>query len=120
MSPPHPRDPTAAGAEAADSDPDAAPDPILAPFGGWLVKPEWADRVISRAYDNLTPGQRRSIVRENPYSYVNVTRSSEDLLDTEDLSLESLVTQGAAASDPNARRRRVRLLPDAARCTCTG
>ena len=97
MSPPHPLDPTAVGAEAADSGPDAALDPILAPFGGWLVKPEWADRVISRAYDNLTPGQRRSIVRENPYSYVNVTRSSEDLLDTEDLSLESLVTQGAAA-----------------------
>ncbi|MYK77210.1 MAG: DUF1015 domain-containing protein, partial [Acidimicrobiaceae bacterium] len=53
-------------------------EPMLAPFAGWLVKPEWAGRVISRAYDNLTPGQRRSIVRENPYSYVNVTRSSED------------------------------------------
>ena len=72
-------------------------DPMLTPFAGWLVKPEWADRVISRAYDNLTPGQRRSIVRENPYSYVNVTRSSEDLLDDEDLSIDTLVTQGAAA-----------------------
>ena len=75
----------------------AGPEPVLAPFAGWLVKPEWADRVISRAYDNLTPGQRRSISRENPYSYVNVTRSSEDLLDDEVLSLESLVQQGAAA-----------------------
>ena len=73
------------------------PEPMLAPFAGWLVKPEWADRVISRAYDNLTPGQRRSIAKKNPYSYVNVTRSSEDLLDSEDLSLESLVAQGAAA-----------------------
>ena len=72
-------------------------EPILTPFAGWLVKPEWADRVISRAYDNLTPGQRRSIVRENPYSYVNVTRSSEDLLDDEDLSIDRLVSQGAAA-----------------------
>ncbi len=72
-------------------------EPVLAPFAGWLVKPEWADRVISRAYDNLTPGQRRSIVRENPFSYVNVTRSSEDLLDDEDLSLDRLVRQGAAA-----------------------
>lgn len=70
---------------------------LLTPFAGWLVKPEWADRVISRAYDNLTPGQRRSIAQENPYSYVNVTRSSEDLLDDEDLSIERLVTQGAAA-----------------------
>ena len=72
-------------------------EPMLEPFGGWLVKPEWADRVISRAYDNLTPGQRRSIVRANPYSYVNVTRSSEDLLDDEDLSIDNLVSQGAAA-----------------------
>ena len=70
---------------------------VLEPFAGWLVKSEWADRVISRAYDNLTPGQRRSIVRENPYSYVNVTRSSEDLLDDEHLSLDNLVTQGAAS-----------------------
>ncbi|MCY3616549.1 MAG: DUF1015 family protein, partial [Acidimicrobiaceae bacterium] len=73
------------------------PESVLEPFAGWLVKPEWADRVISRAYDNLTPGQRRSIARENPYSYVNVTRSSEDLLDDENLSLDHLVTQGAAA-----------------------
>ena len=70
---------------------------MLAPFAGWLVKPEWADRVISRAYDNLTPGQRRSIVKENPYSYVNVTRSSEDVLDDESLSIDRLVTLGAAA-----------------------
>ena len=70
---------------------------VLEPFGGWLVKPEWADRVISRAYDNLTPGQRRSIVRENPYSYVNVTRSSEDVLDDENLSIDRLVRLGAAA-----------------------
>ena len=73
------------------------PESVLEPFAGWLVKSEWADRVISRAYDNLTPGQRRSIARENPYSYVNVTRSSEDLLDDEHLSLDHLVTQGAAA-----------------------
>lgn len=72
-------------------------DPMLEPFAGWLVKPEWADRVISRAYDNLTPGQRRSIAQENPYSYVNVTRSSEDLLGDENLSIDRLVTQGAAA-----------------------
>ena len=75
----------------------SGPEPMLEPFAGWLVKPEWADRVISRAYDNLTPGQRRSIARDNPYSYVNVTRSSEDLLDDEDLSINRLVTQGATA-----------------------
>ena len=74
-----------------------AAEPMLAPFAGWLVKPEWADRVISRAYDNLTPGQRRSISKDNPYSYVNVTRSGDDLLDDEKLSLDNLVRQGASA-----------------------
>lgn len=70
---------------------------LLEPFAGWLVKPEWADRVISRAYDNLTPEQRRDIARANPYSYVNVTRSSEDLLGNENLSLDRLVSEGASA-----------------------
>lgn len=78
--------------------PDHAPDiPLVAPFRGWIVKPEWADRVISRAYDNLTLAQRRAIAAANPYSYVNVTRSAEDLVDNEDLSLEKLVIQGSAA-----------------------
>lgn len=87
-----PSSPETAGAAAG-----TAPEPMAAPFKGWLVKPRWAERVISRAYDNLTAGQRRSISAENPYSYVNVTRSSEDLLDDENLSFDALVTQGAAA-----------------------
>jgi len=70
---------------------------MLTPFAGWLVKPVWADRVISRAYDSLTAGQRRSIVEENPYSYVNVTRSSDDMLDDKSLSIDRLVNLGAAA-----------------------
>ncbi len=72
-------------------------EPLLAPYLGHLVKPEWAERVISRAYDNLTADQRRSIAEGNPYSYVNVTRSSEDLIDDTKLSLDRLVTSGAAA-----------------------
>lgn len=75
----------------------AAHEPMVAPFAGWLVKPDWSELVISRAYDNLTAVERRTIVAQNPYSYVNVTRSREDLADDEELSLESLVRQGAAA-----------------------
>ncbi|MCY4258411.1 MAG: DUF1015 family protein [bacterium] len=51
---------------------------LVAPFAGWVVRPEWADKVVSRAYDNLTPEQRRSLVADNPYSYMNVTRGPED------------------------------------------
>ncbi|WP_419925348.1 DUF1015 family protein [Candidatus Poriferisocius sp.] len=70
---------------------------LVAPFDGWLVHPDWAERVISRAYDNLSPQQRRELVAANPYSYMNVTRSREDLFDNANSSPEALVGEGAAA-----------------------
>ena len=88
----HPSEPAEARAQ-----PEPPAQPILAPFRGWLVKPEWSERVISRAYDNLTLEERRSIAAANPYSYVNVTRSSEDLADGDDFSLDGFVSKGAAA-----------------------
>ena len=55
--------------------------PLLAPFKGRLIQPEWAGRVIAGAYDSKTPEQRRAIVDANPFSYLGVTRSHEDLFD---------------------------------------
>lgn len=79
-------------------DDDGRPsEPVVAPFAGWLVHPDWAERVISRAYDNLSSEQRRNLVAANPYSYMNVTRSREDLFDDTDLSHDDLVAEGAAA-----------------------
>lgn len=72
-------------------------EPVVAPFAGWLVHPDWAERVISRAYDNLSAEQRRNLVTANPYSYMNVTRSREDLFDETDISHDGLVADGAAA-----------------------
>ena len=83
-------------APIANDDPGQG-EPLVAPFAGWVVHPDWADRVISRAYDNLSPVQRQALVASNPYSYMNVTRSRDDLFDNADLSHEDLVTQGAAA-----------------------
>ncbi len=54
---------------------------ILAPFQGYLVRPQWASRVVASAYDSKTPAQRRQDVVNNPYSYLGVTRSGEDLAD---------------------------------------
>lgn len=71
--------------------------PTLEPFAGWLVKPKWADRVISRAYDNTSPKERRAIAASNPYSYLTVTRSGEDIAEDENLSVADLVSDGAAA-----------------------
>ncbi|MDE0605474.1 MAG: DUF1015 domain-containing protein [Acidimicrobiia bacterium] len=84
------------GARPADAD-QAMCEPLVAPFAGWVVHPDWAERVISRAYDNLSPLQRQALVASNPYSYMNVTRSREDLFDNTDLSHGDLVTQGASA-----------------------
>ncbi len=81
---------------SADTDPGPS-EPLVAPFAGWLVHPDWAERVISRAYDNLSPQQRRTLIAANPYSYMNVTRSREDLFDDADVSHERLVAEGAAA-----------------------
>ena len=71
-------------------------EPTIAPFAGWLVKPDWADRVISRAHDHMSAQERRAIMATNPYSYVNVTRSSDDVTER-DLSVEDLVEQSGAA-----------------------
>ncbi len=72
-------------------------EPTIAPFAGWLVKPEWADLVISRAHDHTSPDERRAIMASNPYSYVNVTRSSDDITENEGLSIPDLVEQSSTA-----------------------
>ena len=84
------------GTRPVDVD-SATSEPLVAPFAGWLVHPDWAERVISRAYDNLSPQQRRTLVAANPYSYMNVTRSREDLFDDIDVSHDRLVAEGATA-----------------------
>jgi len=52
---------------------------VLRPFPGMVVDPEWVDRVISGPYDAYTPAQRVAMAAENPYSFLHVTRSQEDL-----------------------------------------
>jgi uncharacterized protein (DUF1015 family) len=69
--------------------------PLFAPFKGWLVRPEWASRVVAGAYDSKTPSERRAIVQTNPYSYFGVTRSAEDLAPDEVADNEQLLQLGA-------------------------
>lgn len=70
--------------------------PLFTPFAGWLVRPEWAARVVAGAYDSKTPEQRRAAVQENPYSYFGVTRSSEDAPPGVVLDDAELLAEGAA------------------------
>ncbi len=85
------------GARLSDTQAARSSEPLVAPFYGWLVKPEWAERVISRSHDSLTRAERRAITAANPFSYANVTRSSEDLASGEDFSLQKLIEHGAGA-----------------------
>jgi len=69
--------------------------PLLAPFAGWLISPEWASSVIAGAYDAKTPAERRVIVESNPLSYLGVTRSRDDLLAQDDSTDDELLQLGA-------------------------
>lgn len=69
--------------------------PLFAPFAGWLIRPEWAARVIAGAYDAKSPTERRTIVDSNPYSYLGVTRSAEDLAPGDEATAEELLDRGA-------------------------
>ncbi|MEO0493193.1 MAG: DUF1015 family protein [Actinomycetota bacterium] len=71
-------------------------DRLFEPFAGWLIRPEWAARVIAGAYDAKSPAQRREIVENNPYSYLGVTRSSEDLAIGDDADEAELLRRGAS------------------------
>ncbi len=50
----------------------------LHPFAGRLVRPEWAERVVSPPYDALTPAERREYAASNVDTFLHVTRSPED------------------------------------------
>ena len=69
--------------------------PLFATFDGWLIEPDWASRVIAGAYDAKSPAERREIVAANPYSYLGVTRSSEDLAEGDHATDDDLLQRGA-------------------------
>ena len=62
-----------------------------------LVEQEWADRVPSPAHDALTPAMRRHTLEHNPYSYLGVTRSRDDLADQTTMTDDQLLHAGRAA-----------------------
>lgn len=85
--------------------------PLLHPFPARLVRPEWAARVVSPAYDGVNAAARRKLMDENPYVFLHVTRSPEDSVNESDLdeladgnaaALERLLEAGSfeAAAEP--------------------
>lgn len=68
---------------------------LFAPFQGWLIRPEWAPRVVAGAYDSKTSEERRATIADNPYSYFGVTRSVEDLGPNDPSTEDDLLGLGA-------------------------
>ena len=52
---------------------------LLRPFPGLVVRPDWAGRVTTGPYDAYSAAERIAIAEANPYSFLNVTRSQEDV-----------------------------------------
>lgn len=52
--------------------------PRIKAFNGYLVKPECARKVVSPAYDSLSPAQRRQFADANPLNFINTMRLQED------------------------------------------
>lgn len=53
--------------------------PAVLPFVASVVRQEWAQRVVSPAYDGLGVEERRALMLEQPDSYMHATRSPEDV-----------------------------------------
>ena len=54
---------------------------LLEPFPARIVRPEWAEHVVSPMHDSLTAEERAAIMAERPYSWLHVSRTPEDLPD---------------------------------------
>ncbi len=70
---------------------------IVHPFEGDVVALEHAERVISPAYDLLTPAERIAWAEREPDNFLNVTRSREDLPPDVRPSVDELLAASRAA-----------------------
>ncbi len=69
--------------------------PLFAPFSGYLIRDDFASRVIAGAYDAKSPEERRRIVEGNKLSYLGVTRSREDVAEGDMATDDELLQRGA-------------------------
>jgi uncharacterized protein (DUF1015 family) len=70
---------------------------ILTPFRALLVRPEWADHVVSPMHDALSREERVAILAERPYSWLHVARTPDDAPDGHEVDPEVLDEANVAA-----------------------
>ena len=73
--------------------------PRLKGFPGLVIKPEWVKKVTTGPYDSYTPDQRQVITSENQLSFLNITRSLEDLPVEQRNNVEGLLNECKEAMD---------------------
>ncbi len=64
--------------------------PKIKKFDGYLVNPANAERVVTPAYDGMTPSERREFAGNHPGNYVNVMRTLEEF-DSDGPTLEEVL-----------------------------
>ena len=77
--------------------------PRLRGFPGLIIKPEWVEKVTTGSYDSYTPEQRQVIISENTFSFLNVTRSFEDLPAEKHNDVEELLNGCLLYTSPSPR-----------------
>ena len=70
---------------------------ILRPFPGLVVDSSWAERVTAGPYDSYTPDERAHLSETNPYNFLNVTRSLEDVSESRRNDIADLLTECTVA-----------------------
>jgi uncharacterized protein (DUF1015 family) len=67
----------------------------IRPFASYVIRDEYAARVVSPAYDALTPEQRHAYARRHPENYVNVMRSLDEYPSAVRPTLDELLATNA-------------------------
>ncbi|MEE9416597.1 MAG: hypothetical protein V3V01_15030, partial [Acidimicrobiales bacterium] len=72
--------------------------PLFGDFLPHIVRSSWAEQVITGAYDAVSPAERHRLTTENPFNYLNVTRSPGDNPDGDE-DIDTLLSNGRASLD---------------------
>ena len=69
----------------------------LAPFPARIVRPEWAEHVVSPMHDALSREERAAILAERPYAWLHVSRTPDDAPEGQEVDPETLDEANVAA-----------------------
>lgn len=69
----------------------------LAPFPARIVRPEWAEHVVSPMHDALSREERAAILTERPYAWLHVSRTPDDAPEGQEVDPSMLDDANVAA-----------------------